>query len=139
MGNSADGMYGLMMVTGWSGMLCKWFLRFSLVGKFNWDWTVTFVWSCNLLGKDFSFSGEHSVIIVSKNVINERKNWLSMIFKMDTIIIVLSLSDSILNHWIWNFIPIFFFLIFNIYEILFFYNLIHEKYHNIVNVSFDFQ
>lgn len=62
-----------------------------------------------------------------------------MIFKMDTIIIVLSLSDSILNHWIWNFIPIFFFLIFNIYEILFFYNLIHEKYHNIVNVSFDFQ
>lgn len=62
-----------------------------------------------------------------------------MIFKMDTIIIVLSLSDSILNHWIWNFISIFFFLIFNIYEILFFYNLIHEKYHNIVNVSFDFQ
>lgn len=82
LGNSADGMYGLMMVTGWPGMLCKWFLRFSLVGKFNWDWTVTFVWSCNLLGKDFSFNGEHSVIIVSKNVISEGKNWLSMIFKM---------------------------------------------------------
>lgn len=60
-----------------------------------------------------------------------------MIFKMGCI--VLSLYDSTLNNWIWNFILIFFFLIFNIYEIYFFYNLIHEKYYIIVNVSFDFQ